>query len=40
MAIEDGETKSKKKNTLKAYPNPTRGEITVEIDGNYSGMQN
>lgn len=39
MAIEDGETKTEEKEeiTLKAYPNPTRGEITVEITGNYSG---
>jgi hypothetical protein len=39
MAIEDGEVATKKNEeiTLKAYPNPTRGEITVEITGNYSG---
>ena len=40
MAIEDGEveTEQKEEITLKAYPNPTRGEITVEITGNYSGL--
>ena len=39
MAIEDGEDATEKNEeiTLKAYPNPTRGEITVEITGNYSG---
>lgn len=39
MGIEDGETETEEKAeiTLKAYPNPTRGEITVEIAGNYSG---
>ncbi|GAB1443983.1 hypothetical protein MASR2M39_28280 [Ignavibacteriales bacterium] len=40
MAIEDGEAEKAEKEefTLKAYPNPTRGEITVEITGNYSGL--
>jgi hypothetical protein len=39
MAIEDGEDATEKNEEiiLKAYPNPTRGEITVEITGNYSG---
>ena len=39
MVIEDGEVATEKNEeiTLKAYPNPTRGEITVEITGNYSG---
>ncbi|MBK7865940.1 MAG: T9SS type A sorting domain-containing protein [Ignavibacteriales bacterium] len=40
MAIEDGETETEEKEeiTLKAYPNPTTGELTVEITGNYSGF--
>jgi len=39
MAIEDDEIKTDKTEeiSLKAYPNPTRGEITVEITGNYTG---
>jgi len=39
MAIEDGEAAKDEKEefTLKAYPNPTRGEITVEISSNYTG---
>ncbi len=39
MAVEDGEKEPDKTEeiTLKAYPNPTRGEITVEITGNYTG---
>ncbi len=39
MAIEDDEVENGEKEeiTLKAYPNPTRGEITVEITGNYTG---
>ena len=39
MAIEDDEVETEKKEEiiLKAYPNPTRGEITVEIAGNYAG---
>ena len=38
MAIEDGETETEKKEeiTIKAYPNPTTGKITIEITGNYS----
>ncbi|MCA0390154.1 MAG: T9SS type A sorting domain-containing protein [Bacteroidetes bacterium] len=39
MAIEDGElaTEQKEEITLKAYPNPTRGELSVEITSNYPG---
>jgi hypothetical protein len=39
-AIEDDEEENAKKEeiALKAYPNPTRGEITVEINGTYSGF--
>jgi hypothetical protein len=39
MGIEDDEAEKAKKEeiTLKAYPNPTRGEITVEITGNHTG---
>ena len=39
MAIEDGEAEKieNEEFILKAYPNPTRGEITVEIAGNYAG---
>jgi len=39
MAIENDEAEKieNEEFILKAYPNPTRGEMTVEITGNYSG---